>query len=476
MKKLFRNLAIAISALVVIVLFRTFTVPSLQVRGTESPQPALDDVTIFHRLSEAIKSGHDLDRFRAEIKREYADVFSHLDHHLVNEQSLVMKWSGTSTEERPVLLLAHQDVVPVGDAKKWEHPPFSGADADGFIWGRGTLDDRSTLLAQLEAIRLLLKEGRRPRRSIYLAYGHDEESGGSDGAAKIAEEFQTQGIHFDWVLDEGLFIFSHLMASVPKPVALVGVAEKGYVELELKALGKPGHSSMPGAENAILVLSEAHLRLNDGSFSRRITAPILDMTRYLASEADFTAKMAFANMWLFSPLVKRILKSDPSTNALIQTTMAPTMVNGGVAPNVIPDTVTAVLNLRILPGETIESVASRVRETISDERVTVSVREKAVEPSPISSADSEGFRHIQASVSQIFSGTLTAPSLLIAATDARHYQPVADDIYRFMPVALERADYGRFHGHNERISKEAYKNMIRFYRHLLLTSAFEQGN
>jgi len=409
------------------------------------------------------------------IQTSYPLIDSFLEKEPVSEYSFVFKWQGKNPKLNPLLLMAHMDVVPVeaSSLEKWNEPPFSGNIRDGFIWGRGTMDDKLSGFGLLEAISLLLEVDYRPQRTVYLAFGQDEEVGGENGAKRIAANFKKQGIEFEFVLDEGALVAEDAMPGLDKPLAMIGVAEKGYATLELRAqLKEGGHSSMPPAETAVGLLSSAILKLQNNPFPAKIDGAVGSMFRYVGPEMNFPYKVLFANLWCTKGLIMSQLAKTSSSRAMIRTTAAPTMIRGGFKENVLPTNATATVNFRILPGETVESVMDYVRETIDDERVAVSLPEGSFgdNPSEVSSTESFGFQVIQTTIKQLFPDAVVAPSLVIAATDSRHFSEVSKHIYRFLPIQILKKDTKRFHGIDERVSFENYKQAVRFYRQLILNA------
>jgi carboxypeptidase PM20D1 len=420
------------------------------------------------------------------LERAYPLVHGRLSREVVGEHSLLFEWRGADAGapgERgeagrgnpglaPVLLMAHADVVPVDPAAgEWTYPPFSGAIADGYVWGRGAMDDKGSLIAILEAVESLIAGGFVPRRTVYLAFGHDEETGGGGGHLAVARLLAGRGVRLEWVLDEGLVITDGVMPGVRAPVALVGVAEKGYVTLEIAATGEGGHSSMPPRETAAGIVAAAVVRLERDPFPARLDAAerLFDA---IAPEMPFGMRAIFANLWLFAPLIERQLSRKPSTSALIRTTTAVTMLEASPKENVLPARARAVANFRIIPGETIASVAERVKRTIDDPRVEVRpIGAFGAEPSRPSSTESSGYRAIEVAIRAVLPQAVVAPSLVIPATDSRHYAGIAKDIYRFIPIVVGPADLKRFHGVDERISIADLERCVRFYRALLESEA-----
>jgi len=326
----------------------------------------------------------------------------------------------------------------------------------------------------LETAEILLKENYEPQRTIYFAFGHDEEVGGKNGAQAIVEYCLQKKINFEYVLDEGSIILENAIAGLTKPVALIGTAEKGYCTLDLEVnLEHGGHSSMPPQETAIGILSKALATLEDNPFPAVMAQNTKELFDHLGPEMTLPNKAIFANQWLFEGVLKSQLAKAPSSNAITRTTTAPTMIHGGVKDNVLPTNVSATINFRIIPGETSETVITYLEKTINDERVKISRKGASFssEPSKVSSSTSFGFNALQKTSREIFPNALVSPSLVIAGTDGRHYEPVSENIFRFMPVQFSTDDLKRIHGIDERISVENYKNMIAFYYQLILNSS-----
>lgn len=408
------------------------------------------------------------------IQQAFPRVNSLLEKNYINRFSLIFKWQGKNPNLTPVLLIGHMDVVPIEDSTKWEVPPFSGAVQNGYVWGRGTLDDKVTVWSVLESVEQLLKEDYAPERTIYLAFGHDEEISGLNGARSIANWFKAQSIHFEYVLDEGGIILEKALPGLAPPLAMIGIAEKGYTTLKLTvALKNGGHSSMPPKQTAIGILSDAITKLEAHPFPAKIDGAARGLLQTVGPEMPLHFKIVFANMWLTEGLLKWQLSQAPTSSAMIRTTTAPTIMHAGVKDNVLPSTAEAKVNFRILPGETVETVMDHVRRTIADERVRVAQDNASFgeNPSPVSGITTFGYSVLQKSIREVFQQAVVAPSLVIGATDSRHYSEVSDHIYRFLPIQLVNEDLSRIHGHNERVSIANYKNSIRFYRQLILNSS-----
>ncbi|MBX9767296.1 MAG: M20/M25/M40 family metallo-hydrolase [Bdellovibrionales bacterium] len=408
-------------------------------------------------------------RFQDFLKASYPLTFRNLASLPVGSESLLLKWSGLRADLKPRLFYAHQDVVPVDPAslQDWTVPPFSGAIQDGFVWGRGSLDTKSQLIAILEATEKLLKQNFVPQRTLYFAFGHDEEVGGQNGAGKIAETFVKNNVQFDAVLDEGLAIVSNVFPGLGKTPAMIGIAQKGYATMTVVAKGSPGHSSMPKKPTAIERLSKAITEIDAHPFSAKITPPVKLMLENFSQNLSGFMKWALNNLWLTSKIVTWNLLKGAESAALVRTTLATTMISGGVKENVLPSEARATINLRILPGETSQSALAYLNSLVHDDQVSITLDSKSVvEPSSVSQVDTAFFQLLAKTTTQLWPHAFATPGLVIGQTDSRYFESHADNIYRFQPLELDKPDLGRVHGVNERIGIANFEKMIGFYESL----------
>ena len=453
-------------------------------RATPACPLDLDVKAAVERLAEAIRfptvSAQDAAAadprpfrdLRDFLELAYPNVHRTLVREVVNGSSLLYTWKGTDPARKPILLLAHLDVVPVESSTEgaWTHPPFSGAVAAGFIWGRGTLDNKSSVMGILESVEHLLIAGFRPARTVYLAFGHDEERGGAQGAAQISSVLQARGVTAEFLVDEGLAVGEGLIPDVARPVAMIGTAEKGLLTLELRVRGASGHASMPPKSTAAGTLARAIHRLEAHPMPMRMVAPVRGLLDVAGRHMPFARRVVFANLWLFERLVLQRLALAPATNAAIRTTTAVTVLRAGEKDNALPTEARALVNLRILPGESVAKVTECVRRTVSDPEVAVTPI-LAIEPSALASTRSPGYRVLAETIGEVFPDATVAPGLMVAGTDSRHYLPVAELAYRFVPLRLTREDLSRIHGVNERISVASYTEVITFYVRLVTNAA-----
>jgi carboxypeptidase PM20D1 len=468
---------------------------SRQGKPSAIARPNLDSKPLYQRLQRAIQiptdstamsrisSDSKLHRFRDYIRESFPTLHESpfvfrtgKDFGDDLNPSMLLEWPGQNPDLGAILLMSHFDVVPVeaSSLSKWSRPPFSGHIDDEFIWGRGTLDCKHGVMAILEAISLLSVQGFRPQRTIYVALGHDEEIGGADGNQKIAAWFRSQGRRLHTIIDEGGCIFTEF-PGLGRPAALVGVAEKGFLTVNLTVMldaDKVGHASMPPRETAVSILSRAIHRVQSSPFPTRIEGGLRDTLNFLGPEMpSLASRLAMSNMWLFAPLVKRTLSDKPSGDALLRTTLAPTMIEGGVSENVLPLQATAKLNLRILPGDSIESALAHIRSSINDPRVTIQPQPNGKEASPVTRVDSDAFAILQKTIHQVFPDVVVAPFVLVGSTDTTHYTDLCENIFRFIPTRLSERDTQRFHGIDERISRENYLEIIQFFHQFIKSTS-----
>jgi len=465
MKRILLGLVGLVALLAAVVLVRTlmFTPPAEDDVELVSNQPDRDKLA--RQLSEAIAlptisrqtpQPDDVETFEAFIswfEAAYPEVHAAMDRTLISDHTILLKWEGRDPDAKAVILTAHYDVVPVipGTEDLWTQPPFDGAISDGYVWGRGALDDKAGVITLMEAATMLLAEGYTPPQTIYYSFGHDEEIGGGRGASAVVQYLKDQNVEVAWSLDEGSFILNGVVPGVSKNVALINVAEKGYVTLDLVATSQGGHSSMPTADSAVTLLAEAIVKLRNAPVPGGLDGLSGDAYDALARHMPFSQRMAFANKWLFGGLIEGMLSRIPAGNAMLRTTTAPTMLEASIKENVLPINAVATVNFRLHPRDTRESVADHVRRVVGDD-IEVRMRPRGGEASPVASTTSAGYRAIAQAARETVADLVIAPGLTVAGTDSKHYAKIAEDAYRFHPFIVGPDDVPTIHGTNERIS------------------------
>jgi len=443
---------------------------------------SIDETRIAQHLSEAVKirsvskvDAADVDRkplleMRDWIEKTYPLLGSTLERTVINEYSLLFKWKGSGKNLDPVLYNAHLDVVPVDEetSGKWTSEPFSGEIKNGYVWGRGTLDMKNQLVALLETVEGLLEDGYTPKRTVYLSFGHDEEISGFEGAAKIAEHLKLQGVKLAAVLDEGGMLTQGVLTGTEEPIGLIGITEKGYLTLDISAHGKPGHSSMPPRQTAVGVIARALALMDDHPMPARLDI-VLPMLESLGYMLPIKMQLIIANAWLFKSIILKQLAKSAQMNALIRTTHAATMIEGGIKDNILPAAASAKVNCRLLPGDSIQDVIDHFTKVIGDPRVEISIDEKrgGWEASAVSSMNTPPYLSLDLVIRQVFENVPVAPYACIAATDSRYFQPVCENIFKFVPILITPESRTGVHGINERVSVDSLAKMVVFMTRLM---------
>ena len=479
-----KGLLAILAVLVAIILIRTFAPTTSEATGTGFDF-APDEARVTSLMSDAVKyktisfgrdkptSSKELVAFHQFLADKFPLVHRSLKREVVNKYSLLYTWQGSAPQEKPVLLLGHLDVVPVipGTEADWKQPPYAGVVADGYIWGRGTLDNKVNIIGILEAAENMLRAGVQPQRTIYFAFGHDEEQGGIDGALEMSKLLESRGVEAEFLIDEGGLVTSGVVPGVDVPLAIIAPAEKGIVTLELKARGAGGHSSVPPKQSSIGILAAAIANLEANQFPRDFshTQQFLES---VADEMGLVNRMVMKNLWLFKPVVMASLANDAQAQAGMRTTTAATVISGGIKANVLPIDATAKVNFRILPGETPDTVRQRVIDVIDDARVSVDFDtsgQRGMGPSPVSPTEGYGWDQITSAIRDTAAPEriVITPRLLVAATDTRHYRNLTSNHYRFTYMALPVGDLGSIHGTNERIGVKTLNDTVRFFHRLM---------
>jgi carboxypeptidase PM20D1 len=481
------GLVLILVVLVAVVLVRTFTFKAPATADTASvtvaPPVTVDVAAAAQRLSQAVQiqtvshqdpaedQPGEWDRLHGYLQGAYPAAHAAMTREVVGKHTLVYTWKGADPSLAPIVLMAHQDVVPVtpGTESEWKHPPFSGAIADGAVWGRGSIDDKGSLITLFEGVEVLAKRGFKPRRTVIVVSGEDEEVRGS-GARAAAALLKSRGIKAEFVVDEGLAVISDNPITHDR-LALIGAAEKGYATLLVTARAEGGHSSAPPADGGgVVTLARAVTAISDHGFPMEFKGPGAAMVQAVAPAGSFPVRMAVANAWLFKPLLTRQIGASAAGAALLHTTIAPTMLKGSPKENVLPQDATAWINYRIAPGDSSVTVMARARAAVGTLPVALSWVSAPQEPSPVSSTRSEGWKVLSAVAGKV-TGAPVAPGLVTAGTDSRYLQPVASDVYRFQPMAFSLKDIEMIHGTNEHLTLKNLEQCVQFYARLIATAA-----
>ena len=392
-----------------------------------------------------LENQKEFEKLRALLPQFYPTVFSTCTVERVDRTGLLFHWKGKRSDS-PSVLMAHYDVVPVVESE-WEKPPFEGIIEDGVLWGRGTLDTKITFCSSLEAAETLMKSGFVPEQDIYLSYAGDEETGGN-GAPSIVSLLKERGIHPGMVVDEGGAVVENVFPGVTGKMALIGIGEKGKLELTLRVRGNGGHASAPLPHGPVGYLAKAVVAVEDHPFPARLSGPVS------------------ANLWCFLPVLDMICrKSGGELNAMLRTTCAFTQMQGSAANNVIPPSATVGANLRLIEGDTVASAVEYIRRTVNNADVEV-IAEDGDEPSPTSRYDTVGWQRVRKAVEQTWPEAVVSPYLMVQCSDSRHFNRICDNIYKFSAMELTKEERGLIHGNNERIPLEKVGKAVQFYMNL----------
>lgn len=398
------------------------------------------------------------------LEKSYPLVFSKLDYNKVGDFNLVLRFPGLSKGKKPYLFTAHYDVVPAKEEEGWPYPPFSGAIEEGKIWGRGSFDDKASVIALLEAIELLLKKGFVPVRDLYFAFGHDEEVGGARGAVEIAKYFKEKSLVFEALLDEGGAVSSGSALGIEKDIAAVGLAEKGSSSLRFTFTGEEGHSATPPKHTSVGKMAAFIKDVEDHPRKAILTPTLEAMLNKVAPYKSKLESWVLSNPRKYFFILEKILLKNRQTAAMVRTTVAFTMTDAGEAHNVLPRRASCVANVRILPGETFEEIMDWFYSFDHEFTVDILIKEEGTKDSNIKS---RFYSQLEGCIQKNFPDAIMTPYLVTGGTDSRHYKDLVENIYRFLPCRVTDDELSRMHGRGEYLSIENLEKMISFYLDLL---------
>lgn len=468
-------IGLLVIALIIVLIIRTLKLKEQIIEPFNTEKLKLDKEKCLKNLSTAIQietishedskknNYHTFKILKDYIETEFNDLLIKSEKIDTDAEALVYRYKGTSNQ-KPILLTAHLDVVPINKEQidNWIEPPFSGKIKDGYIWGRGTLDIKSQAMAILEALRYLCNRGFRPKRDIYFAFGMDEEVGGKRGAKKVSEYFKKNNIEFSFVLDEGGAVTENSLKGIKRPIAVVGVCEKGHINMELIAKSKGGHAAMPSKTDPLVRLMKAGVLLNNKPFDKKLIKPVEEMLKRLAPHMSLPEKIIISNLFIFKKLFMHIFEKTPTGNAMLRTTSAYTVISGSSQENILPQEAMLNVNMRVLHGDTSESVYKEVSDKLENLDIEIRLKRKD-NPSNISQTSNNEFKFIERCIRTHFKDSIITPYLMMASSDALHYEKNSECVYRFSPYQIDNSDLKKMHGNDECISVENYLRMIEFY-------------
>ena len=453
------------------------------IRFTPKPQPAIsnekfdfDQAAAVDALTQlvrcktisyndhALEDDAEFDKLIGLLPGLYPNVFAKCSFEQLPDRALLFRWPG-KTPGAPAVMMAHYDVVPVNE-EKWDKPPFAAIIEDGVLWGRGTLDTKVTFNGVLSAANYLIARGFQPNHDIYFAFSGGEEVNGL-GAANIVQHFIDQGIEPSIVVDEGGAVVENVFPGVKQPCGLIGIAEKGMMNVQYRAVSAGGHASAPKPHTPVGVLAAACKKVEDHPFQAHIEGPAARMFDTLGRYSTLLYRVIFANLWCFGWVIDLLGKSSGGEmNALVRTTSAFTQMAGSSARNVIPPEATMVANMRLNPADSVDSALAYLKKTVNNDAVEITVLD-SFEPSRVSQIDCEAWDKVSAAVAETWRGCIVAPYLMVQCSDSRHYGRISDHVYRFSAMALTAEERSTIHGNNERIRLDAISKAVEFYIRLL---------
>lgn len=466
-----------IAVLIAVILIRTAMFKPKPQEKIKSHEIALDNDKIIEDLrslvrcktvsykDKSLENDAEFRKLLDLLPTLYPNVFKVCEYTELEDRAILFKWSGKEHTE-PTVLMAHYDVVPVNE-ELWDKDPFSAELCDGVIWGRGTLDTKVTFNAVLNAAEHMIKNGFTPKKDMYFAFSGGEEIFG-DGAVHIVDYFERNGIVPGLVSDEGGAVVENVFPGVKQSCGLIGIAEKGLMDVEYTAESNGGHASAPKPHTPVGVLSAACCKIESRPFKSHITKPVKEMFDTLGRHSTFLYRMIFSNLWLFSPVLDMLCKkTGGELNAIMRTTVAFTQMSGSSASNVIPPRATMVSNMRLNPEDTVESAIEYLKKTINDENISLKVQPGAMNPSRISQTDCEAYNKVAQAVACTWKGCIVSPYLMVQCSDSRHYGRISDKVYRFSAMDLTAEERATIHGNNERIRVETAVKAAEFYVRLM---------
>ena len=419
--------------------------------------------TISH-ADHSLEDDGEFEKLISKLPALYPNVFEKCEFSRLPDRAILFRWPGKSAEE-PAVLMAHYDVVPVNE-ENWDKPAFDAIIEDGVMWGRGTLDTKATFNGALFAADTLIAQGFVPEHDVYLAFSGGEEVNGP-GARNIVELFRMQGLVPGVVVDEGGAVVENVFPGVKAPCGLIGIAEKGMMNTQFRAVSAGGHASAPKPNMPVDLLANACVQVVDNPFKMHLTKPVAEMFDTLGRHSTFLYRMIFANLWCFGWVLDLLgQRSGGEMNALLRTTVAFTQMEGSSARNVIPPEAKMVANMRLNPDDTVESALEYLRKTVDNDRVEITTL-NAFNPSRISRTDCGGWDRVAAAVGETWPGCIVSPYLMVQCSDSRHWGAISDKVYRFSAMDLSAEERATIHGNNERIRLETISKAVEFYIRLI---------
>lgn len=419
------------------------------------------------------------DAFHDFLKERYPLVHEKLELTVINRASLIYRWAGKRSDLDPIALLSHQDVVPISEGTwdDWEHDPFEGYDDGEFIWGRGAIDMKNHLIGVLESVETLLSEGFEPERDVYLLFGHNEEvmcAGKLNGATSICDYLKEKGVHLDCIIDEGGAILPiDVKGVIDKHLAGIGVAERGYADIEVAVTAKGGHSSAAPNHTAVGKLADVIKDIENHQFKAKMSPMVDSLFENIGRNCTYPVRLVTCNLKLIAPVVLKGLSYIPAAASMLRTTFGVTMASGSPQANVLPQRASVVVNFRMYPGQTVDDMVKHLRKVIRNKKVEITVLPGSKEASAVSPTDSRAFKAIEMICHSMDDKAVVAPYLVMGGTDACHYQPICENIYRYSPFLVGTSLLLTTHGTNERLPVDIMGDAVKFFKRYIKTLSAE---
>ncbi len=432
-------------------------------KAVESLQLMLKCKTISYNDT-SLQDNAEFVKFQNLLLERYPNITKTCERKIFEENGILYVWKGKSSEN-PTVLMSHYDVVPI-EEKSWSKPAFDAIIEDGVLWGRGTLDTKATLCGIMETTEQLIINGFVPQNDVYIAFGGDEEIAG-ESQPSIVKYMKENNIKPALVLDEGGAVVENIFPGVSQKTALIGIAEKGLLNVEFKAKSKGGHASAPPPHTPVGIVAKAAVKLENKPFKTQLSKATQEMFNCLGRHSNFVYKMIFSNLWLFKPVLDAICtKKGGELNALMRTTCALTKAQGGEAYNVIPPTATICANLRLLGQDTPEKAIEYMKNVIADDEIEIT-NIYGMPPCQCSDIDTNAYNIVQNAIAGTWQNVIISPYLMIACSDSRHYAEISNCVYRFSAMELSKEERGLIHGHDERVPVEKVKKVVEFYHRII---------